>query len=82
MPDAKFGVLLGGGTALELLYGYTYIGEVRMNRELVRSDALLGTGLFNQALCQVRILVKGEQPGNFLTNPNLVFTPLDPHKSP
>ncbi len=25
---ASFGVLLGGGTALELLYGYTYIGDV------------------------------------------------------
>ena len=25
---ASYGVLLGGGTALELLYGYTYIGDV------------------------------------------------------
>ena len=37
---------------------------VRMNRELVRGDALLGTGLFNQALCQVRILVKGDHPAH------------------
>ena len=46
---ASYGVLLGGGAALELLYGYTYIGDVLTRIGLraagVRSPQPFGGGL-------------------------------------